>query len=316
MLLILTSSGDTTATYLAEKLVASGIPFVRLDTDTCVDRVRVGYTLATGPILEFQGARLSASDVSAIWLRRPREIVISLDVGDAVEHAHVANEWGEAIEGFLAHVPYERWMNHPTCNVRASHKLEQLTRAAACGLRVPQTLVTQARSELNAFWHVYDGRVVAKPLASGYLERPDGSVASIYTNRVLGVHLDAAPLAPCPTLFQEEIVKRLDVRVTLIDDRVTAVAMRRTVGGEQIVDIRRDNMEYVNYEVISIPASVDAALRAIIRSYGLRFAAVDFAITPKDEWVFFEINPNGQWAWMDLAGATTLWKDFAYAFGS
>jgi len=31
----------------------------------------------------------------------------------------------------------------------------------------------------------------------------------------------------------------------------------------------------------------------------LRFAAIDFIITPADEWVFIgDVNPNGQWAWI------------------
>jgi hypothetical protein len=111
------------------------------------------------------------------------------------------------------------WVNHPTCN----------------------------EEDLRAFWHAHDGRVIAKPLASGYLERPDGSVASIYTSRVLMTHIDAEPRAQCPTLFQQEIVKEYDVRVTIVDDRVTAVALRRSVDGAQVVDIRRDNMDNVEY---------------------------------------------------------------------
>lgn len=312
MLLVLTSSGDVTADYLAAKLATSAVPFARLDTDTCAATTRVSYD-NDGPRLLFDGFTLRPADIHTVWFRRPKEIRVDID-GDETERVHVANEWGEAIEGFLAHVPVERWMNHPTRNVLASHKLEQLTRARSAGLVVPPTLVTQEREALDRFWTAHDGRVVAKPLASGYLERPDQTVSSIYTNRVLARHLDAAPLAPCPTLFQAEVRKDLDVRVTVIDDRITAVGMRRALDGEQIVDIRRDNMVHVEYVTITMPNSVAAALRSLISSYGLRFAAVDFAISPEGEWVFFEINPNGQWAWTDLAGATTLWQDFVYAF--
>ncbi len=315
MLLILTTSGDVTATYLAEKLGAAEVPFLRLDTDTCVDRVRVGYTVSGGATLQMEGTTIRSAEIRAVWLRRPREIAVSID-GDVAERVHVANEWGEAVEGFLAHVPVDRWMNHPTINVRASHKLEQLTRAAEHGLRVPETLVTQSREELEMFWHALDGRVIAKPMASGYLERPDGTVSSIFTNRVGREHLDAAPLATCPTLFQEQIAKHFDARVTVVDDRFTAVMLRRDAGGEQIIDVRRDNMAGVEYQRCEMPDRVEAALRQLVRSYALRFAAVDFAVTPVGEWVFFEINPNGQWAWMDLVGVTDLWRDFAHAFSS
>jgi hypothetical protein len=314
MLLILTGSADVTASYLAEKLDAAGVAFLRLDTDTCAGRASVGYRLGR-PILRLDDRELDAQDVTNVWLRRPREVKITIE-GDEAERAHVANEWAEVIEGFLAHIPHERWMNHPTANVRASHKLEQLTRVSACGLRVPETLVTQSREELDAFWEAYDGRIIVKPIASGYLERRDASVASIYTSRVLRKHLVGAPLAPCPTLFQEEIVKAYDVRVTIVDDRMTSVAMHRPIDGDQIVDIRRDNMEGVRYARCAMPDGVQEKLHKLLRSYHLRFAAVDLAVTAGGEWVFFEINPNGQWAWLDLAGATDIWKDFADVFAA
>jgi glutathione synthase/RimK-type ligase-like ATP-grasp enzyme len=314
MLIILTASDDVTSTYFAERAASVGTPLVRIDTDACTDRLRVGYTTLGGAIIEFDGHRLRASDISAVWLRRPREIRVQLD--DAAESAHVANEWAEAIEGFLAHVPRERWMNHPTANVRASHKLEQLTRAAAHGLRVPKTLVTQSSAELATFWRALDGRVVVKPIASGYLEWPNGGAASIFTNRVLESHLDGALLSACPTLFQEEIAKAYDVRVTIVDDRITPVALHRTSDGQQILDIRRDNMEGVEHTRCEMPDDVRDRLMKLVRSYELRFAAVDFAVTSAGDWLFFEINPNGQWAWLDLVGATDLWRDFVDAFSS
>ena len=33
---------------------------------------------------------------------------------------------------------------------------------------------------------------------------------------------------------------------------------------------------------------------------GLRFGAFDFLVCP-DGWVFLEVNPNGQWAWIETA---------------
>ncbi len=36
-----------------------------------------------------------------------------------------------------------------------------------------------------------------------------------------------------------------------------------------------------------------------MRSLGLAFGALDFIRTPEGEWVFLEVNPNGQWLWLD-----------------
>lgn len=32
---------------------------------------------------------------------------------------------------------------------------------------------------------------------------------------------------------------------------------------------------------------------------GSRFGVLDFLVTPAGEWYFLEINPNGQWAWIE-----------------
>jgi hypothetical protein len=33
--------------------------------------------------------------------------------------------------------------------------------------------------------------------------------------------------------------------------------------------------------------------------FGLRFAAFDFAMDNQNQWFFLEINPNGQWYWIE-----------------
>lgn len=312
MLIVLSHSADETANYLCRRFDEIAIGYARVDTDTCASWAHVSYD--QGPGLSLPGRDvLHPEEVRNVWLRRPRAVAVP-DSGDHAEQAHVSNEWSEALEGFLAHVPAAMWMNHPVNNVLASHKMEQLTRARAHGLAVPRTLVTQSPSALRAFWNETSGRVIAKPLAGGFLERSDGQHTSIYTVRVRAEQLEDPAIHRCPTLFQEEIAKAFDVRLTVIDDRITAVALYRDDKSEP--DVRRDNMSGVRYEVISVPGEIDAALRRLLRSYSLRFAAVDFGVATDGSWVFFEINPNGQWAWMDVLGITTLWKDFAHAFAA
>jgi hypothetical protein len=34
-------------------------------------------------------------------------------------------------------------------------------------------------------------------------------------------------------------------------------------------------------------------------SFGLNFASLDMIVTPDGEFVFLELNPNGQWLWLE-----------------
>ena len=158
-------------------------------------------------------------------------------------------------------------------------------------------------------------RVRARP--GGYISRDEkGEDSLIYTNVVEHVHIErAATVAACPTLFQQYINKRCDVRVTIIDQDVHAVQLfPGQLDPRQQCDIRRQNMDGVDYRCISLPANVLEQLLELTGSYALRFAAIDMAVTVDGEWVFFELNPNGQWAWLDLAGATRIADSFVNAF--
>jgi D-alanine-D-alanine ligase-like ATP-grasp enzyme len=72
----------------------------------------------------------------------------------------------------------------------------------------------------------------------------------------------------------------------------------------------------VRYDSIALPDKVRESLLALVRSYDLRFAAIDLAVDRAGRWVFFEVNPNGQWAWLDLAGVCDIAASFVKVFGS
>lgn len=76
----------------------------------------------------------------------------------------------------------------------------------------------------------------------------------------------------------------------------------------QITDIRRNNMKGVQYKSIDIPSHVKRSIRGLIEYYNLRYASVDMAIDNLGKWVFFEVNPNGQWAWLDIEADTNIAK--------
>lgn len=313
MLLILSNSQDATADHL-ESVVKGRLDYWRFDTDTLLPRLSLDYE-AGRPILSFDGICCTPEEVSVLWYRRPERLKHP-NIGDSPEENFLLEEWTEALEGFLAHIHHSKWINHPAQNVAASHKLEQLSRARALGLTVPNTLITQDPMRLREFHARHRGRIIAKPMATGYIERAgDATDSLIYTNHVLSPHLEQLDdLHSCPTLFQQLVEKRCDVRIVVVDDDLHAVALRAEEGGAQRCDIRRNNMLDVIYRRIVPPDIVALRLKELMASYQLRFAAIDMAVDRDGNWIFFEVNPNGQWAWLDLEGVTNIASSFLTAF--
>lgn len=317
MLFILTNSQDATVSFLTPFLERAGVRFQRLDTDALVPRVQFSYGLGN-PALRLDGCWYEAYDATHIWYRRPEQLKDARFDGSP-ESNFARLEWTEFIECFFAHVPADRWVNHPALNSAASRKLEQLTTAARLGFRVPDTIVTQNPEDLQEFYRKHQGEIIVKPVSTGYVERPKEDADSlIYTNRVHDVHMERLDdLRLCPTLFQEFIKKRCDVRITVMDDDIHAVALiARERSGEQRCDVRRDNMSDVEYEAVALPQEVRNRVRQLLRHYKLRFGAIDMAVSLDGAWYFLEINPNGQWAWLDMTAGTNIASSFVASFAA
>ncbi|MEJ0000911.1 MAG: hypothetical protein WDO13_18135 [Verrucomicrobiota bacterium] len=190
---------------------------------------------------------------------------------------------------------------------------------AFLGLLVPDTLVTQEPSAVTAFYEEHGRKLIVKPISSGYVERgPTERDSLIYTNRVLDEHLnDLGDLKHCPAFFQQFIEKSYDVRITVVDGDIHVVALFASdATGNQRCDIRRNNMADVSYKQIELPDRIRQLIANLMRRYNLRFGAIDMAVSTTGEWYFFEINPNGQWAWLDTSAGTRLGESFVKSFTS
>ena len=110
-------------------------------------------------------------------------------------------------------------------------------------------------------------------------------------------------------------MKSTDVRITVIDQAVHAVELyAQDSEGKQRCDIRRNNMTDVEYKLTELPEEITTMIRNLMAHYRLRFAAIDMVVDFDGKWHFLEVNPNGQWAWMDLAGASNIAHSFVEAF--
>jgi len=127
---------------------------------------------------------------------------------------------------------------------------------------------------------------------------PDGneSGVAIPTSVVeLTSHLlEGVPLAP--GIYQERIFKKSEVRVTFFGNKLFAVEI--DVLGVQDVDIR-SHIVHLRHTAICLPVEIESACRKMVAHFGLLYAAIDLVRSVEGVYYFLEINPNGQWAWLE-----------------
>lgn len=196
----------------------------------------------------------------------------------------------------------DRWLNHPHRVGYAEYKPVQVAEAVRAGLTVPRTLITNDLAEARAFASQVD-EMIYKPLSAATPPSPPGpgDRPMLYTSVVEPHHLaeEGDVIAVTMHLFQERIRCQRAVRLTVVDHRVFAVAIRAHSPAAAL-DWRSDQA-HLSYENIKVPAAVASGVMDLMATLGLRFGAFDFLLDPDDAWVFLEVNPNGQWAFIEQA---------------
>jgi glutathione synthase/RimK-type ligase-like ATP-grasp enzyme len=159
-------------------------------------------------------------------------------------------------------------------------------------METPDTLWTNSRAAAaRALGH----RGVVKSVATAYWE-DDGSYF-VFADRMSADELpDQENVSHQPIAIQEEISPKRDVRITVVGDRVFAAELPRP---SETLDWRREDPQQWREHVL--PARVAEQAKALISRFGLRFGAIDVALTDA-RYVFIELNPNGEWGWLQKAG--------------
>jgi glutathione synthase/RimK-type ligase-like ATP-grasp enzyme len=238
---------------------------------------------------------LDLDQVSAVWWRRPQPFQLP----QGMEPAHQKFALSEAATAF--HGLYQslnaRWVNVPARDATAMHKPYQLALAQRIGLEIPTTLMTNDIEQARAFWDMHDGEVVYKQ----FLALPD---TWRETRRLKpGDKALAEAISVTPVIFQRHVPATADIRVTVVGDRLFAAAADLSET-EYPQDVRMNpRLRYVAHE---LPSDIAARLRELMNELGLVYGAIDLRLTPEGRYVFLEINPAGQFLYIEQVTAQPI----------
>ena len=181
------------------------------------------------------------------------------------------------------------------------NKIHQLLLAQQLGFAVPETLITSEPSDVLAFYGDCRGRLISKKLVDLVMS-VDGVPLVPYTHVVAEhdlMRVDAVRHAP--VLFQQQLDKQLELRVTVVGEQVFAAEIHSANDPRQAVDWRHyptfDLARF--YATHALPPQEQQRCRDLVQALGQCFGAIDLVLHPERGYVFLEINPNGQWGWIE-----------------
>lgn len=311
--LVVTALEDVTADWVIAALNEREVPVVRVDPADIGPALAFGFRIgadrpAWGGRLRTASREVELGEVAAVYYRRPTPYTARFEHLPQQQREFAVAEARHGLGGVLNHLHGALYVNHPAAVTRADFKPAQLQRFAELGLAIPPTLVTNDIEAARKFAADHE-RVIYKTFR-GLPRDEGGQTGAIWAQRVDPDSFDDS-LAVTAHLFQAEIPKTGDVRVTMVGRRIFAQQIAAPDGS---LDWRRGDWNGLIHAPITVPAQVEAALDSYLASFGLVFGCFDFALTGDAEdpghWTAIECNPNGQWGWLpDAAGITEAFAD-------
>ena len=246
-------------------------------------------------------AAIFADHYDVVWWRRARKPYVPKASIHPDDYAFVSRENQLFYESFTENLaPNAWWVNTKASANRANFKLLQLKIASECKMIIPTTLCSNDPDEIRSFMSQHaDVGVIYKPLCADVWYE-ENQMKLVYTSRIQAADLPSSGvLQRTPGIFQHEVKKKYELRVTCFGDYLVAAKLHSQPHVDGQVDWRAIREGRMLIEPYTLPMELANKIRLFMREIGIVFGSFDFIVTPDDEFIFLEVNEQGQFLWME-----------------
>jgi hypothetical protein len=306
-LLIVTSESDIHADVVIKELQKTHITPIRLNSEGFIKNSTYFYEWQSSAVdfkrfLSFEDSFKEAENIGVIWWRKPDKYVVFPEVTDDWAIKYCQEETESLIYSLCGLYPQAKWVNHYYKLRLPSHRINQIPVAKKLGIAIPPTLVTNSYEAIYEFLSK-QGSCIIKPMRySGFLH--DGKQYGCYTRPIdletLEEFKDSIRLAP--VFLQKRIAKKAEYRVTLIGENhfVCRIDAQHTKDSDVALDWRVTEPEKLIHIADKLPIEYIKKLYQMLDKFGLNFGAFDIIRDDDETLYFIELNPNGQWYWIEI----------------
>jgi glutathione synthase/RimK-type ligase-like ATP-grasp enzyme len=300
-IVVLSHPKDPTAQRVVRALEARQASALFVDTGAFPERLRLSATFAQhcwqGGFW-YEDHWYDLTDIKSVLVRRPSHYQVDPQSPELIQ-SFLENEALKGFGGLLRSLDHVLWMNNLDAHRAANFKPVQLQAASQVGLCVPRSLITNDPDAVRQFYQETDGNLIYKTLHGGGIAGGGTVAHAIYTSRVSPQSLEHLERVRMTAhYFQVEVEKFLELRVTVIGNQVLAVAIESQHCEATKLDWRVSFPD-LRFAPSTLPSVVEERCRALVRTLGLTYGALDFILTPDAEYIFLEINPGGQYEFLE-----------------
>lgn len=287
--IVLTNSRDVTTDVLFRHLPSDSDKIFRFNFDLfdeyefCLDGN--GFSI-TDPL----GRIANSQNIKKAYFRKPSKPRIT----NAHDGYLSSEKWS-----FYKELIYQLWSKNkivlvePETQVRRIGKVQEL-QIATRFFNVPETVLTNKIEKHLPSWE----KSVVKSLSGEFVENK-----RLFTTLVKPENLDNL----YPWFLQEYIEAKYDLTVVYVREKLFAFRLLRDFLNTS-VDCRAPNEKELwdKWEFFELDDLLRQSIISFMKLLRLNYGRLDFLIKHDGKVIFCEVNPNGQFAWLDLENKNNL----------
>lgn len=292
-ILIVSELDDYHSIAVKNELDKIGFNTLIFDNSDFPQKCSIYYELGTSPIINHTLlGTIDLSKVKSVWWRRPKTYLMPKEMKHPTIRKFSISECSQTFKGMLINTA-QLFMNDIGNSKKASLKLLQLDKAKKLGLVVPKTIVTTNPQQAISSIKKYGRNFVYKTFT--------GCDFGIFETRILDINNQSEIVALtslefCPMIIQEMIDGEYDIRATVVGEQVFSGKIMFKEGRHP-VDGRIDRVPINKCE---LPQDISDKLVRMTKELGLFYSAIDLRFSKDKGYVFFELNPEGQFLWIEI----------------
>ncbi len=295
MILICTDELDLSTDVVIDWLNYFDYKFIRLNSNDLIINVEIEISNDLSFILETRNKIIKSQEISAIWYRKNN---ITFDF--PVFRSQFKNEnlfklkrfttyELKIILDFIRKSLRKRSILGKSITNQNMNKLDVLICAKEAGLMIPETGILCNKSKIP-----FTNQIIK---AIGEVEFFNFGKKKLipYTVSLTENFKKKLSNSFFPTLFQQEIEKKYEVRVFHLNRKNYSMAIFSQRNKKTKTDFRKYDFQNPNRTVPYIlPQDIEKKVNALMDLLDLDTGSIDFIVDVNDNYYFLEVNPVGQ----------------------
>jgi glutathione synthase/RimK-type ligase-like ATP-grasp enzyme len=301
--LILAGNYDPEADVVCIGLRNKKIEYIRLNMSDIPLNIRIKYDIENNKAepkisLIIKNKVTRWSNISVIWLRNFNIKEINFGNNELFNLISI-QAWENVLPIFLNNLKCN-WINNPQSTIQSIDRAKQLTIAKSLGFDIPNTLITNDPEVMLNFYNTHNKNIIAKSVYNHSIEYK-GKIYSTFTRKITEHEVfKINDLVYVPYIFQENISRKSELRITVVKDKVFAAKLGTGFilqghDDEDDDEYHRHHSPKLPIIPIDMPKSFNKKCIKLLELLGLQYGAMDFIIDKDNNIFFLEINPTGDW---------------------